>query len=113
MKKLKFLVSLHTQDNDFQMAQASAAEEAAHIDENGVGGQTPIFHAATQNGDWGLTVMELLLERGADLSVRVKLPGHSERPDEVVDCTPLEYAGLFPGGETKTVTLLRERCGAV
>ncbi len=29
MKKLKFLVSLHTQDNDFQMAQALAAEEAA------------------------------------------------------------------------------------
>lgn len=85
----------------------------ANIDENGVGGQTPIFHAATQNGDWGLPVMELLLERGADLSVRVKLPGHYERPDEVVDCTPLEYAGLFRGGETKTVTLLRERCGAV
>jgi ribose transport system substrate-binding protein len=30
MKKLKFLVSLHTMENDFQMAQASAAEEAAH-----------------------------------------------------------------------------------
>jgi ABC-type sugar transport system substrate-binding protein len=30
MKKLKFLVSLHTKDNDFQIAQASAAEEAAH-----------------------------------------------------------------------------------
>jgi ribose transport system substrate-binding protein len=30
MKKLKFLVSLHTKDNDFQMAQASAAEEAAN-----------------------------------------------------------------------------------
>jgi ribose transport system substrate-binding protein len=30
MKKLKFLVSLHTQDNDFQMAQALSANEAAH-----------------------------------------------------------------------------------
>jgi ribose transport system substrate-binding protein len=30
MKKLKFLVSLHTKDNDFQIAQAAAAEEAAH-----------------------------------------------------------------------------------
>jgi ribose transport system substrate-binding protein len=29
MKKLKFLVSLHTQDNDFQTAQARAAEDAA------------------------------------------------------------------------------------
>ena len=85
----------------------------ANIDENGVGGQTPIFHAATQNGDWGLPVVELLLERGADLSVRVKLPGHYERPDEVVDCTPSEYAMLFPGRETKTATLLRERCDSV
>ena len=30
MKKLKFLVSLHTKDNDFQIAQASAAKDAAH-----------------------------------------------------------------------------------
>ncbi len=29
MKKLKFLVSLHTKDNDFQIAQASAAKDAA------------------------------------------------------------------------------------
>lgn len=29
MKKLKFLVSLHTQENDFQTAQARSAEEAA------------------------------------------------------------------------------------
>jgi ribose transport system substrate-binding protein len=29
MKKLKFIVSLHTKDNDFQVAQAVAAEEAA------------------------------------------------------------------------------------
>jgi ankyrin repeat protein len=85
----------------------------ANVDENGVGGQTPIFHAATQFGDWGLPTVELLLERGADLSARAKLPGHYERPDEVVDCTPLEYAMLFPGGETKTATLLRERRGAV
>jgi ribose transport system substrate-binding protein len=29
MKKLKFIVSLHTEDNDFQVAQAAAAKEAA------------------------------------------------------------------------------------
>src|SRR5215831_1475995 len=29
MKKLKFFISLHTVDNDYQMAQASAAEQAA------------------------------------------------------------------------------------
>jgi ankyrin repeat protein len=81
---------------------------AADLDEAGVGGQTPIFHAATQFYDWGLPVVEFLVERGADLSVAAKLPGHYERPDEFVDCSPLGYARLFPGNESKTVEFLRE-----
>ena len=84
----------------------------AAVDETGVGGQTAIFHAVTQFGDRGLPVAQLLLQRGADLSIRVKLPGHYERPDEIVECTPLGYALRFPGVLGKTVTLLRER-GAV
>jgi ankyrin repeat protein len=83
----------------------------AEVDEAGVGGQTPIFHAVTQFFDGGLPVAQLLVERGADLSVRAKLPGHYERPGEVVECTPLGYAKLFPGGENKAVTLLRESGG--
>jgi len=83
----------------------------AVVDEAGVGGQTPIFHAVTQFFDWGLLVAQLLVERGADLSVRAKLPGHYERPGEIVECTPLEYAKLFPGGENKVTALLRERSG--
>ncbi len=83
----------------------------AVVDESGVGGQTAIFHAATQFRDWGLPVAQLLVERGADLCVRVKLPGHYERPGEVVECTPLGYALLFPGQENKTVAFLRERGG--
>jgi hypothetical protein len=51
----------------------------------------------------------LLVERGADLTVRVKLAGEYERPGEVVECTSLGYALLF-GGESqrRTVVLLRE-----
>jgi hypothetical protein len=71
----------------------------ATLDPSGVGGQTPIFHAVTQFCDWGLPVAKLLIERGADLTVRVKLPGHYERPDELVECTPLQYALLFPGAD--------------
>lgn len=41
------------------------------VDEAGVGGQTAIFHAVAQFGDRGLPVAQLLVERGADLSVRV------------------------------------------
>ena len=81
----------------------------ATVDETGVGGQTAIFHAVTQLNDYGLQVAQLLLERGADLTIRVKLPGHYERPGEIVECTPLGYALRF-GGESqrRTVALLRE-----
>ncbi len=81
----------------------------ANIDVAGIGGQTPIFHAVSQFDDGGLAVTQLLLQRGADASVRVRLPGHYERPEEIVECTPLEYALRFPCDEGKTVQLLRER----
>jgi hypothetical protein len=82
----------------------------ALVDAAGIGGQSPIFHAVSQFGDWGLSVAQLLIEKGADLSLRVKLPGHYERPDEMVECTPLGYAIRFPAGPTpsKTVLLLKE-----
>ena len=86
----------------------------AEVDEQGVGGQTPIFHAVTQFWDGGLPMTQFLVDRGADLSIRAKLPGHYERPGEVVDCTPLGYSSLFPGEEhktqhNKTVAFLRDR----
>jgi ankyrin repeat protein len=85
----------------------------APVDAAGLGGQTAIFHAATQFDDGGLPVTQLLVERGADLSVRARLPGDYERPGEIVECTVLGYALRFGGAsQRKTVTLLRER-GAV
>lgn len=80
----------------------------ATVDEAGIGGQTPIFHAVTQGIQTGLSLARLLIDRGADLSIRVNLPGHYERPGEIVECTPLGYALRFPGGEGRMVTLLRE-----
>ena len=94
--------------------RGAAVNARALVDDAGVGGQTPIFHAVTQFDDWGLAMTHLLLEHGADLSVRVKVPGHYERPDEVVECTPLGYALRFPGAElpnAKTLNLLQERGG--
>jgi ankyrin repeat protein len=85
----------------------------ATVDDAGVGGQTAIFHAVTQFNDDGLPATQLLIERGADLAIRVKLPGDYERPGEIVDCTSLGYALLFGGPhQRRTVALLRER-GAV
>jgi hypothetical protein len=85
---------------------------AAAQSEAGVGGQTPVFHAATQREDGGLPIVRLLVERGADLSLHAKLPGHYERPEEIVECTPLEYAVLFPGDRGSTFAFLHERTAA-
>ena len=66
-----------------------------------------------QFDDEGLAATQLLIERGADLAIRVKLPGDYERPGEIVECTALGYALLFGGPpQRRTVTLLRER-GAI
>ena len=86
----------------------------ATIDDAGVGGQTPIFHAVTQGEDAGIPVAHLLIDRGADLSIRAKVPGHYEQPGEFIECTPLGYALRFkdePKGLDKiqTVALLQER----
>ena len=81
----------------------------ATVDEAGVGGQTAIFHAVMHFHDDGLPATQSLIERGADLTVRVKLPGDYDRPGEIVECTPLGYGRRF-GGESqrRTVALPRE-----
>jgi ankyrin repeat protein len=85
----------------------------ATVDDAGVGGQTAIFHSVTQFNDAGLPITQLLLDRGADLTVRAKLPGDYDRPGEFIECTALGYALLFGGASgRKTVALLRER-GAI
>ena len=81
----------------------------AEVDAAGVGGQTPLFHAVSQFFDAGLPVARVLVERGADLGVRARLPGHYERPEEFVDCTALGYTVRFPGAESGTVEFLRSR----
>jgi ankyrin repeat protein len=81
--------------------------EPALVDADGLGGQSPIFHAATQGGDFGIGVVRLLISRGADLNLRCQLPGHYERPEEVVEGTVLDYAHRFPGTESQTLEELR------
>lgn len=82
----------------------------ATLDDDGVGGQTPIFHSATQFADNGLPVTRLLVDRGADLTVRAKVPGHYERPGEIVECTALGYALHLEEvtHKPKTIAFLRE-----
>jgi ankyrin repeat protein len=78
----------------------------AFVDANGIGGQSALFHAATQREDFGLDMVRLLLSRGADLNLCCRLPGHYEAPDEVFEGTALDYARRFPGGENLTLAEL-------
>jgi hypothetical protein len=44
----------------------------AGIDENGFGGQTPIFHTVNQNMNQSLEMLDFLLSNSADLSITIK-----------------------------------------
>ena len=78
-------------------------------------GKRPFSTRSHSSAIEGYRWRNCLVERGADLEVRVKLPGHYERPDEVVECTPLGYALRFQNeshSEGRTIAFLRER-GAI
>ena len=83
---------IHSSDRE-----SSDVNARADIDAGGVGGQTPIYPAVTQFGDWGMSVARILLEAGAGRSIRATLPGSYESSVELVTGPPLEYAQRFPG----------------
>ena len=68
----------------------------ASLDANGVGGHTPIFHALTHSQCVIPELGQLLIGRGADMTIRARVPGHYERPGELLDVSAAEYAALFP-----------------
>jgi ankyrin repeat protein len=68
----------------------------ADIDAQGVGGQTPIFHALTHFEGMNPEVGQLLIDRGADVNIRARVPGHYEHEGEILDVSAAEYAVHFP-----------------
>jgi ankyrin repeat protein len=73
---------------------------AADVDADGLGGQTPLFHAVNSNQNYCRPVMELLVDAGADLDLRLKgLVWGKTMPWETVlfDVTLFSYAqcGLY------------------
>jgi ankyrin repeat protein len=72
----------------------------ARVDADGFGGQTPLFHAVNSNLNYCRPVMELLVEAGADVDVRLKglVWGRGfEWETTIFDVTPIAYAqcGLY------------------
>jgi hypothetical protein len=67
----------------------------ADLDTTGLGGQTPIFHAVNSIFNYCRPMMEILVDAGADLDIRVKslLWGDSMSWETVVyDVTAISYA---------------------
>lgn len=95
----------------------------AGVDEDGFGGQTPIFHTVNQNSNQSSGMMDLLLSHSADLSITV--PGlvwgkGYEWETLVPAVNPISYAmmGLLPQmhRDEKTIArivsrLLKQRYG--
>ncbi len=72
----------------------------ADTDDNGLGGQTPVFHAVNSIFNYCRPMLELLVEAGADLEVRLQglVWGRgAEWETTVLDVTPISYAqcGLY------------------
>jgi hypothetical protein len=73
----------------------------AGVDENGFGGQTPIFHTVNQNSNNSIGMLDYLLSKSADLNVTVKgLIWGKGYPWETLisSVNPISYAmmGLLP-----------------
>ena len=80
--------------------EGADVDARADVDAHGIGGQTPLFHAVNSNQNYCRPVMELLVEAGADLDIRLKglVWGESFEWETIVfDVTPISYAqcGLY------------------
>ena len=82
------------------IAAGADVNAPADRDADGLGGHPPVFHAVNSIFNYSRPVMELLVDAGADLNLRVQsiLWGESMNWETVVyDVTPISYAqcGLY------------------
>lgn len=71
------------------LAHGADVNAPASIDADGIGGHTPVFHTVNSIFLWSFPMLEWLLAKGADLSVRVTVRWVDKIYREV---TPLSYA---------------------
>jgi hypothetical protein len=82
------------------LAKGIAVDIPAALDAEGLGGQTPIFHAVNSNHNNSRQVMEVLVEAGASLDIRLKgivWGAGFEWETAIYDASPISYAqcGLY------------------
>jgi ankyrin repeat protein len=82
------------------IAAGADVNARADVDADGLGGQTPLFHAVNSILNYCRPAMELLADAGADLDIRLKGVVWGDACDwetVVFDVTPISYAqcGLY------------------
>ena len=100
----------HVACADVLFKHGADVNAAAGFDEFRFGGQTPIFHTVNQNSNASAEMMELLLEKNADL--KITLPGliwgkGYEWETLIPSVNPISYAmmGLLPQMHRKEKTI--------
>lgn len=76
-------------------------DDLADLHDDGTGGHSPIFHTVSSNGDHCRPMLELLVDKGANIDIRVQAIAWGRSFDwetTLFDVTPLSYAqmGLLP-----------------
>jgi hypothetical protein len=82
----------------------------AGVDENGFGGQTPIFHTVNQNSNQSIDMLNYLLSKSADLKITVAglIWGKSYDWETLIpSVNPISYAmmGLLPQMHREEITI--------
>ena len=84
--------------------------EMAGKDENGFGGQTPIFHTVNQNSNCSIDMLDFLLIHKVNLDITVKglIWGNGYEWETLIPCVnPISYAmmGLLPQMHRNEITI--------
>jgi ankyrin repeat protein len=82
------------------IAAGADVNARAAVDNEGLGGQTPVFHAVNSIFNYCRPALELLVEAGADLNLRLKglvWGSGADWETVILDVTPISYAqcGLY------------------
>jgi len=88
----------------------AAINAKAGVDEDGFGGQTPVFHTVNQNSNQSIDVLNFLLSRSVDLKITVPglIWGKSYEWETLIPAVnPISYAmmGLLPQMHRDEVTI--------